>query len=286
MSFGSGFRSSFILILIYTTALFPLYASERDAEKEGEDMEKEEFLAEVIDLYAGIPIIDAGKNRGLRVGDEFAVFEDADKESAGNASAKTAALVVVTRTGPGVSETAVRYGKDRIKRGTRLRRIRKLGIETSVYVRYTQSALENATMEDETPSKGLINLGVRAAVNRGFYSIRPVIGLEFPRWVHPSPQSEAFRLRFYGGGELLWHFQRLRVIPSAAVGIGAHVSEGAEAYVPISSYGGACGIAVSFLLLRDLHLNLELGGAAWKSIHDKVADEIGLFAGFGIGIRG
>ncbi|MFO7850204.1 MAG: hypothetical protein R6V67_09615 [Spirochaetia bacterium] len=279
-SFASVFRSQFYILLIFTTVVFPVHAEEAEKNSKGET---EELKVEVIDLYAGIPIIDAGENRGLRVGDELVVSRDS-----GDASVKGApALAMVTRTDRSVSETAVWYGTDKIKEGTQLRRNPKIGFEASLYSRYTQSALKSVTIGNEEDShKDVLSFGVRAAVTRGFYSLRPVVGLEFPRRLNSSSESGDFPFRFYGGSELLWHFRRLRIIPSAAVGIGARFPESGEKFLSASSYGGVCGIAFSYLIFRDIHLNVELGGAAWKSIKNDIPDEIGLFAGLGFGIRG
>ncbi len=218
--------------------------------------------AEIIDVYAGIPIIDAGKDREVRRGDEF--FLPAEKGSGGM-------LLTVRRTDLKVSETVLRYGpggNGELLEGKRLKRLNRIGVESTLYGRYVQPVLG-----DE-----LFNGGLRLTISRGFHSMRPFFGLEFPVEAVSSDAS-TFPWRLYGGGELNWYFRRLKTVPAG--GFGVFSTEAGEL-----SLGGFCELGFSYLVLRNLSISLNIGGAAWRRPEEGEEDNIGLYTGIGFTVEG
>jgi hypothetical protein len=232
----------------------------------------------VLDLYAGIPVLDAGKREGVLTGDEFtAVTKGANGEAATGKQKRVTIRAVVRRTHAHVSELTVLSGAGKLAEGTVLRRVPRIGVETALYARYTQPSLGDVTIEGkEDEAGGVCSTGARVTLSRGLYSMRPFIGAEYmstPEAARPSGYSP---VRIYGGGELNWYFRRLRVSPSV----------GAGTTLDLSQYGGLCQVQFSYLLFSNLRVFIELGGAAWKSTVEDAADEIGPFAGVGMSVKG
>ncbi len=224
--------------------------------------------AEVIDVYAGIPIIDAGKEREVRRGDDFVL--PAEEGNGG-------ALLTVRRADLKVSETVLRYGpaenRDLLE-GKKLKRLHRIGVETTLYGRYDE----------------LLNGGLRLTVSRGFHSMRPFFGLEFPI-EQASSQAPAIPWRLYGGGEVNWYFRRLKVVPAGGLGLGFHsgfAKDGIEGEAGAGdiSLGGFCELGFSYLVLRNLCISLTIGGAAWRVPEEGIEDNIGLYTGIGFTVEG
>lgn len=253
---------SFLLICGFFT-LSPLLAEEVfDADREPERIDE----VRILDVYAGIPIIDAGKVEGVLAGDDFTA-----KQENGNFRA------VVRRTYAHVAELTVLTGAEVPAEGTALRRVRRLGVEASAYTRYTQPSLGDVSIDKEgRNAAGLLSTGLRATLARGLYSMRPFIAAEYVSASKEARPSGYSPMRVYVGGELNWYNRRLRISPS--VGFGSTVD--------LYQYGGLCQVQFSVLLFGSMRVFFELGGAAWKSLVDDAADEIGPFAGFGMSVKG
>ena len=294
-----GASASMRLILIFAGVLLCLAGRPAYAEGSGAGPGRGS-AAEVIDVYAGMPIIDAGLRDGVRRGDEFTLISSG--AAAGDGSESSGGLLVVKRADDRVAETAVRYGPRKIEEGTGLEKVRRLGADFTGYVRYTQPVLGDAIIKNEPQNtEGIVTAGMRVTVSRGFYSLRPLFAVETPFDADTAESTDGsggaggFPVRMYAGGEVNWYFRRLVVTPSGAVGFCMNVSGGSgetgaaaetEGPVTAAQFGGVCWITFSYLLCRSVSICAEAGGAAWRSMREDTADEIGPFVGFGITIRG
>ena len=255
-----------LLLLCGIVLLSPLCAEEMP-----DDTRKPKRVEEVniLDVYAGIPIIDAGKNEGVLTGDEFSAMSGGEEKKRFRA--------VVKRTYAHVSELTILTGAEELAEGAALRRLSHAGVEASAYARYTQPSLGDVTIDsDGTEAAAVLSSGMRVTLARGLYSMRPFIAAEYVRGPEIPRTSGYSPVRLYGGGELNWYYRRLRVSPS--VGFGSTLDR--------SQYGGLCQLQFSFLLIGPVRVFLELGGAAWRSVEEDADDEIGPFVALGMSVKG
>lgn len=253
----------FILLMVFTGLFsgFPAAAEDADAEANPSGL-----YARIIDVYAGIPLIDAGSEEGVLRGDEFIV--EAPAERGGYVSG----LLVVRRADENVSEVILRYGEGKQLEGTRVKKLRRWGFETMFFGRYTQTVYDSDILEgkrERVPDKA--STGVEVLISRRVYSMRPLIGVEYP--------LNATALRLYAGGELNWFYRRLSVTPAGGIGVEGLFS-GSD------RVGGICRLSLGLLISRDIRLELEFGGAAWKGLRSKKGNMIEIFTGLGASIKG
>jgi hypothetical protein len=200
---------------------------------------------------------------------------------------RSLARAVVRRAYPRVAELQILEGHRRVEEGLTAVRVPRIGVETTVFTRYTQPSLGDVTLEGpESEVEGVFTSGVRIAADRRFFSMRPFVALELPYGEESVRMDGYLPLRMYAGGELHWYFRRVRVSPSGALGFGMLLSAAqSPGYVP-GQWGGLGQIEVSYLLWRSLRLGMHVGGSAWSSMVQEVSDEIGFFFGVGLSIKG
>lgn len=199
-----------------------------------------------------------GSDMGIRAGDEF-VVESADQD---------VGLLLVTKSGRWSSSAVALYSDVPLAAGMQLKEFPRFGTDSGIYA--------NALL-----SSGAINglFGLRMAVTRGFYRVRPVFDVEVPLSGILAGSAPA---DLYAGAEILnTYLGRVGITPSIVLGVGSNLYNG-KLY--LSHVGGKAQISVSYLLGRGIRLSGTAGFMAMEAISPQPAaawnkTEIGPYAG-------
>ncbi|HPC70499.1 MAG TPA: hypothetical protein PLB48_01720, partial [Treponema sp.] len=124
--------------------------------------------------------IQFGTDMGVVVGDEYVVVKRST--IGGLVDEREDGLLVVKDVGPQISTAAVRYAGPTLKEGAQLREVPRLGFDAEPYLYYMKyfgnvDGWELGT-QDTTPTKGALAIGAKFAVSRGFYDVRPIVGVQ------------------------------------------------------------------------------------------------------------
>ncbi|MFW5728992.1 MAG: hypothetical protein ACOCYG_04955 [Spirochaetota bacterium] len=151
--------------------------------------------------------IEFGRNMGVRRGDEYAIVRTVESV-AGRSFEEESGLLVVEEVRPDFSVAHLIYADDRPRIGDQLEEVPRFGIETTPY---------GGGIIDATGELSNFLVGVRAVASRGFFTTRPLVGLEIPI---RQAGSGLFPLNLYAGGELNWYLGRLKLAPGIGGGVG------------------------------------------------------------------
>jgi len=209
----------------------------------------------IIDIVGREYIIEFGRNMGVQVGDEFAIVETRVLPS-GRQMSKETGLIVVKSVDEEISSTRVRYSNGRPNVGEQLKEIPRLGVELSGYLDILQSS--------DSDEEIFAIAGLRSVASRGFYSLRPVVGVEVPL-------GDSFAIWFpvnaYVGAEANWMFGRLSINPSAVVGAGFLVPiNGDEDYEYFSSIGFTGLVEAQYLFKQNMKFFLRTGYTFYQAL--------------------
>lgn len=209
----------------------------------------------IIDRFGGDYIIEFGRNMGVRMGDEYAIVENRVLSSGRQISDETG-LLVIKDVDNEVSTAQAIYSDGKPNIGDQLREIPRYGFDLTGYVQYLQSP--------DSDEEIVAVAGLRTVGSRGFFSVRPVAGVEIPL-------GDVFAIWFpvntYIGAEANWRFGRFTLNPSAVVGAGFLVPiTGDEEFEYFSSIGGTAQVEASYLFGRDLKIFANAGFTIYKAM--------------------
>jgi hypothetical protein len=199
--------------------------------------------------------IEFGRNMGVRPGDEYAIVRP--RESLGGRTfQEETGLLVVEEVRSDFSVARLIYAEEQPRVGDQLEEVPRFGIETSPYAGAVVGTQGGA-------SSGVI--GIRAAASRGFYSVRPIAGLEIPL---RQVGGGFFPLNSYGGAELNWYLGRFKLAPAVAVGVGGGFPLGGDngENFYLTHIGGHVRASLMYALSRDTYGFVEAGYAAWVGL--------------------
>ncbi len=233
----------------------------------------------ILQVSGGEVKMQLGADMGIKVGDEYAVIEKSTV--AGFADEREDGLLLVKNVGPQISTATVLISGATVTEGAQLKEIPRQGGEVSPYLR-VHSMLDGGLA---------IGIGAKALVTRGFYSFRPLVGVEalldFDRMVP---------LQVYAGGEYDIFMGQLAVNVSAGVGAASNMlirfldenfNEEDEEWV--SHYGFTVSGGASFLINRDMKVFADVGFDYWIGLFNglgKAWDNYGsLFGNVGIALK-
>jgi hypothetical protein len=225
----------------------------------------------VLQVKGGAVKMQLGKDMGIQRGDEYILLEKT--QVAGFSDDREAGLLIVSNVGSQVSTATVLYADDTLVEGAQLREIPRMGADISVYGG-PLSYFDTLNGVDST-----FVVGMRAAVSRGFYNIRPLVGIQV------TCDSELWvPIHAYFGLEGLYYMRRLCVYWNGAVGGASNalirMAEESDSSDDdfFTHYGAMGGIGASFLITRDIKVFAEAGAEYWASI---LGASDGVFASFG-----
>jgi len=220
---------------------------------------------EVIEVTGNTVLIDFGRNKGVKVGDEYA-FVTSRVLSSGRIVSDRTGLIVVKEVKEEISFARVIYSKTPPQIGDQLREVARVGLKSSVYFHVTAA---NGVFG--TTYAPVYTVGTLHTITRGLYNLRPVIGLEVPLagttiGGSASYGSKGLPLNIYLGAELNWRLWRFDIVPLAAVGIGGSVPLSSQGSYFVSVAGGIVQVRVSYLATPALTMFVDLGFEQWLPI--------------------
>ena len=219
----------------------------------------------ILDVNGREILIELGANMGIKPGDEFSLTNTVILPS-GHLVEKKVGLLVVKEVNQEVSTAKVFYAKKKPAVGDQLKEIPRMGFESALYVNY---------ISQSDPAKDpILALGIRQIVSRGFYKIRPYVGIEIPLGVDVKGvllNYFFFPVNTYVGTEMNWYLGRLHITPAVDVALGMLVpiaEEYQDDFVIYSSIGGHARLGISYMFSDDIKLFGEAGYAAMLSINE------------------
>ena len=216
--------------------------------------------------------IQLGSNMGLKKGDEYAIVT---KQTIGGIEdSKETGLILITDVSQQLSMGRVLYRSGALDGNTQLKEIARRGTDLDLY--FHMSGGESLP-------------GLRATVSRGFYPLRPYIGIQMPLGlafnfltVTVIPVNAIF------GAEFMLPMGRLHVAPYAGVGFTyAHLTEAISGYENdyLSHFGFQAGGRFGYLLSRDMRVFVDAGLDYWLSLGWPFNDYGGVTIGAGISFK-
>jgi hypothetical protein len=165
-------------------------------------------------------------------------------------------LMVVKEVREGFSLATLLYSTPKPVLGDQLQEVPRLGVDVTFYGNILQSPADNTFVA-----------GLKGTGSRGFYRVRPLVGLEIP--FIGTVFGVFLPANMYLGAEWNWYLGRLKVHPSFGVGIGGGVptveSEHLEDFY-MTHFGGQVKFTTSYLVNRDMMLFFDIGYAQWVGI--------------------
>ncbi len=222
-------------------------------------------------------VIEFGKTLGVRAGDEYAIVDTRITDS-GDAITEQTGLLIVKRVEDNLSFARVLFSNGKPQIGDHIKKIPRLGTESTIYT--------HALLSFEEPTLQALHIGVRQSLSRGFYWIKPFLGLEFPLIFVSggSPLPFGFPLTLHGGVELAWYLGRFLFTPAVSGGVtGTFPTGGTEPFL-ISHAGFKTELFVHFLLSNSFRIFLNAGYSYWFGLTD-FPNYGGIVVGAGVRIK-
>jgi hypothetical protein len=219
----------------------------------------------ILDVNGKEILIELGDNMGIKLGDEFNLTNTVILPT-GHVVEKKVGLLVVKEVNQEVSTAQVFYASKKPAVGDQLKEIPRMGFESAFYVNYIS--------QTDASKNPILAVGIRQIVSRGFYKIRPYVGVEIPLGVDVKGVLLSylfFPVNAYVGTELNWYFGRLHITPAVDVALGMLVpiaEEWQDDFIIYSSIGGHARLAVNYLVSDNIKVFAEAGYSAMLSIND------------------
>lgn len=238
----------------------------------------------VIEVDGGTVYIQFGKDMGVQVGYEFAI-EESRVLDAGLAIQKETGLIIIKEVTEKVSIGSIFYGSPEI--GDQLKEVPRMGVDGIPYA--------HIGMDFEGNFYSFF--GLRAAYTKGFYSFRPIVGLEIPVVFSDNlltaMGNQGIPYNLYAGGEMNIYMRRLHISPAVGLGFGGVIPTGdgvstdtVTEKIYFSHVGGILNVPIAILFSRDMKLVFDVGFTGWVSIdQEKFSSLIGPMAGAGFCIK-
>jgi len=204
-----------------------------------------------------------GTDMGVVVGDEYVVVKRST--IGGLVDEREDGLLVIKDVGPQVSTAAVRYAGPTLKEGAQLREVPRLGFDAEPYLYYmnyfgTVDGWDLGT-QNLTPTNGVLAAGLKVAVSRGFYDVRPVVGIQLN--FDPALWLPVIA---YAGVEYKLYLRRVALTGTAALAgasnaivriLEENLSESDDPW--FTHYGIKLNAGASYLISRDMRIFANVG---------------------------
>ncbi len=217
----------------------------------------------IIEVNRGSVLLEFGRNMGVQRGDEYAITETRIL-AGGHEVTDEVGLLIVKDVDEEISFAKVIYSSRRPQIGDQLKEIPRIGLDTAAYA-HIIAGFSPAVGASGAGVTGVI--GVRQSTSRGFFSLRPFVGVEIPFGITGGPGLSGLTANFYAGGELNWYVWRFQLAPAVALGVAGTVPLSEAESFSVSHAGGFIQATGSFLVSRDLKIGVEAGYAAWFGLH-------------------
>jgi hypothetical protein len=217
--------------------------------------------------------IQLGANMGLKKGDEYAIIE---KRTFGIIEdTREAGLIVITDVGQQVSTGRVLYASAGLNADTQLKEIARQGVDFDLYFH---------------SSGGQMLPGFRMTASRGFYPLRPFVGIQIPLGnAIITTVVDIVPVNAILGAEYMIPIGRLHIAPYAGVGLTyVHIAVPPFGYESdsLTHLGAQAGGRIGYLVSRDIRLYVDVGADYWLPLdHIHFKEYGGLTIGAGISFK-
>jgi len=215
----------------------------------------------VLEIAGRSVIMEFGQNMGLQKGDEYAIVQQR-VTSTGHTTQDETGLLVIEDVREEFSIGRLLYAKPNVVVGDQLQEVPRVGADITPYANVLLS-FENQDLE-------LLLFGARITASRGFFSWRPVLGIEIPTTT--TLFGFLFPMNVYVGGERNFYLGRLKMHPSFGIGLGGAVPVDESLFEDdfyTTHVGGSLRLTASYLVSRDTMVFLETGVAGWQGFYDR-----------------
>ncbi len=215
-----------------------------------------------------------GQNMGIKKGDEYSVISSSMVE--GFKDEREVGLAVVKNVGAEVSTAQVQYSGVKLAKDAQLREIPRMGFDAEPYFRYLMGPSLDNNLDPKGDSGKNLVVGLKAPMSRGFYDVRPFVGLEtaLNGW-RSVLTAFMIPINVFAGAEYRMRLGRLEIAPQAAVG-GSYIyltevlsgasRDTSDTY--IAHVGAQAYLDLGFLVTRDMRIFAEVGGEYWLTMSD------------------
>ncbi|MGA2764909.1 MAG: hypothetical protein ABSG17_16290 [Spirochaetia bacterium] len=202
----------------------------------------------ILDVRGSEVVLDLGRDDGVRRGDELLVTDGGKLPEKG--------LLIIREVGPVSSLATVVYSDSPPRVGDKILDLARVGTDSTLYVHTL------LWQPGPAPGGSAPLVGLRQAFSRGFYALRPFVGIEVP-FNLMAAGAPGVPINLYAGGEYDILMGRLQVVPRAALGLGAFTGLAGPSPDIISHAGGSLSVAASYLFTRDIKGEIETGWLSW-----------------------
>ncbi len=245
-------------------------------------MEAFQLRSGVLEVNGREIALEFGRNMGLQPGDEYAIVGERVLPNGYIATSETG-LIVIREVQQQFSYGYLVYANPAAQPGDQLREIPRRGVDASIYYNVFTNGIDTASV-----------VGVRGTGSRGFFQLRPHAALEVP--FRGLVGDSLLPLNLLVGGEWNLYAGRIRLTPSAAVGVGGAIplsdDPSYESFY-LSHIGGQIRAEGSLLVTRDIYINVDVGLGYWIGLAQDVPTALsgplssygGLIIGGGITLK-
>ena len=158
----------------------------------------------IIEILGPDIYLEFGRNMGIRVGEEFRIYRFTER--AGRQTEVPIGLLLVREVAEDFSVAIIRYSQDRLVVGDQVGEIPRAGLIFEPYFKYM---FYEFTESGNAPT-GMF--GVRGTLGRGFFSVRPTIGVNimFGEEITAISPITTWYTNMYLGAEFNTYIGRLR----------------------------------------------------------------------------
>jgi len=241
----------------------------------------------ILEVGARQVVLELGRNMGIQVGDEYLIVAGRVLGS-GHTLTRETGLLVIKEVSDEVSVARIVYARPRPQVGDQLQELPRLGTDTTPYVHVATGLLG--------PRETTVVIGLRQAVRRGFFGVRPFVGLEVPAIANIV---FAIPMNRYVGGEYDLYCGRFQLVPMGGLGVGGaylwYLGEDVpdEKKFVLTHFGGLAGVTMNYLFHKNYRFSVEAGYMGWISLvptkvfHTDLlfTDYDGLYVGAGLTIK-
>lgn len=239
----------------------------------------------IVDVEGNTVLIQLGADMGVKPGDEFAIVTPSVLPS-GYVVTHETGLIIVKEVQKEVSYARVIYARVKPHVGDQLKELPRFGFESTFYAHGIFGGTLSGPGSSIPP---IVALGTFAAVTRGFYNFRPLIGVEVPVLPNDYVATATYGyggipINFYIGGELNWRVWRFDIVPLIGLGFGGLIPLHSGDRFYLSQAGGLIQIGLEFLVTPQVKVFLDGGVTQWLPLSTSYSGYGGFYGGAGISV--
>jgi hypothetical protein len=242
---------------------------------------------QVLQVNFGDVKMQLGSDMGVKVGDEYVIIQQS--QLAGLTDEREDGLILINNVGPQISTGTILYSGPSLKVGAQLREVPRLGIDVMPYLTYLSyfSPVKGWTLgtwNDPKETTGTLAAGAKFIVSRGFYDLRPLVGLQMN-----FDTSMWLPVIAYGGLEYNLYFRRVAITGSAAIAGASNVliqilqdqlSKSDNQF--FTHYGVMADVGASYLVSRDMRVFANVNVQYLFGIASGLGGPFQSYGGYGI----